>query len=135
MKKTEIFLIDDHDIVRTGIRKLLELEPNFEVIGEAQNADEALACLDKLEPTVLLIDIKMPGMDGIELTRQLKRKLPDCKILIFTLHGDYLSQALEAGASGYLLKDIRRTELIRLIKQALKGETVVSRNLDSVAVR
>ncbi|NLE07791.1 MAG: response regulator transcription factor [Dehalococcoidales bacterium] len=136
MSKIKVFLIDDHDIIRTGIRKMLELEPGFEVVGEACDADEAFACMDKLMvlgPSVILMDIKMPGMDGIELTRQLKRKLPECKILIFTLHSDYLSQAFKAGASGYLLKDIRRSELTRLIRQALKGDTVLSKNLGPAA--
>ena len=108
---------------------MLELEHDISVVGEASNADEALSILQEITPSIVLIDIKMPGMDGITLTRQIKQKYPSLDVVIFTLHGDYLNQAMDAGVSGYLLKDIRRDELSQSIRSVLSGKTVISKNI------
>lgn len=132
MNKISIVLIDDHDIVRTGIRRMLELEDDFSVLGEASRFEEAFSMLDETMPSIILMDIKMPGMDGVELTRRVKQKYPQCKVIMFTLHGDYLNQAIEAGASGYLLKDIRRGELAESIRRVHNGEQVISGDINRI---
>jgi two-component system response regulator DegU len=124
-----ILLVDDHGVVRDGLGRMLELEEDMKVVGEASNAEEALAMVELISPSVILMDIKMPGIDGIELTRQIKEKLPSCNIIMFTLHGDYLPQAIKAGASGYLLKDIRRAELSQAIRKVCQGQVVISEGI------
>ncbi len=128
-----ILLVDDHGVVRDGLGRMLELDEDMKVVGEASNAEEALAMVELIMPSVILMDIKMPGIDGIELTRQIKEKIPSCNIIIFTLHGDYLTQAIEAGASGYLLKDIRRAELSQAIRQVCQGQVVISDDISPMS--
>lgn len=130
MEKIKILLIDDHEVVRDGLARLIKMDGDMEVVGEASNAEEAFEVLDTVTPSVILMDIKMPGSNGIELTRQIKRKLPSIKILMMTLHGEYLAEAIKAGASGYILKDIKRLELTETIKRVYSGETVISAEVD-----
>ena len=132
MDKISVLLVDDHDIVRTGVKRMLELEHDISVVGEASSAVEALSVLEEITPSLVLLDIKMPGMDGITLTREIKMKYPALDVVIFTLHEDYLNQALDAGASGYLLKDIRRDELTESIRSVLDGHTVISKSIPEV---
>ncbi len=129
MSSIRILLVDDHQVVREGLRHMLKLEEDIEVIGEAGDAKEALAQAETLLPEVILMDIKMPGVDGIELTRQLKEKLPCCNVIMLTLYEEYLSQAIEAGATGYLLKDIKRDELIKAIRAAHQGRSPINMTL------
>ena len=124
-----ILLVDDHQVVREGLRHMLELEADMEVVGEAADAKEALTQVELLSPEVILMDIKMPGMDGIELTRQLKQKQPACNVIMLTLYDEYLAQAIEAGAVGYLLKDIKREELIRAIRAVHQGRSPLDLSL------
>lgn len=126
-----IFLVDDHEVVRDGLRHMLELEPDMEIVGEAGDAREALTQVEMLSPEIVLMDIKMPKIDGIELTQQLLLKWPSCKVIMLTLYDEYLAQAMEAGAKGYLLKDIRREELARAIRQIHQGKIVISENIAS----
>jgi len=100
---------------------MLELEDDIEVVGEAGEAKEAFTKVEQLSPDIVLMDIKMPGIDGVELTRQIKQKQPDCNIIMLTLYDEYLTQAIEAGAVGYLLKDIKREELVRAIRAVREG--------------
>ena len=123
MDTIKILIVDDHKVVCEGLRRMLELEEDIEVVGEASNAKEALSQAESLSPEVVLMDIKMPGTDGIELTRQLKEKQPSCNVLMLTLYDEYLAQAIEAGAVGYLLKDIKREELIRAIRTVHEGRS------------
>ncbi len=123
MDPIRIFLVDDHQVVREGLRRMLELEADFQVVGEAADAKEVLTQVELLSPEVILMDIKMPGVDGIELTRQLKEKQPSCNIIMLTLYDEYLTQAIEAGATGYLLKDIKREELVRAIRAVHEGRS------------
>jgi len=99
------------------------------VVGEAADAKEALTQVELLSPELILMDIKMPGVDGIELTRQLKQKFPSCNVIMLTLYDEYLTQAIEAGATGFLLKDIKREELIRAIRAVHEGRSPLNLSL------
>jgi len=129
MNTIRILVVDDHQVVREGLRRMLELEVDIEVVGEAADAKEALTQVQLLSPEVILIDIKMPGIDGIELTRQLKEKQPACNVIMLTLYDEYLAEAIEAGAVGYLLKDIKRDELIRAIRAVHQGRSPLNLSL------
>jgi len=129
MDTIRILLVDDHQVVREGLRHMLELEADIEVVGEASEAKEVLTKVETLSPDIILMDIKMPGVDGIELTRQLKEKQPSCNIIMLTLYDEYLTQAIEAGAVGYLLKDIKREELIKAIRAVREGRSPLNLSL------
>jgi len=132
MDVTKILLVDDHQVVRDGLRHMLEIEEDMEIVGEAGDARDAIGKVESLTPDVILMDIKMPGVDGVELTRQLKQQHPTANIIMLTLYDEYLTQAIEAGAVGYLLKDIKREELVRAIRAVREGRSPldlsVSRN-------
>jgi len=130
MDTIRILIVDDHQVVREGLRHMLELEADMEVVGEASDAKEAFAQVESLSPEVVLMDIKMPGGDGIELTRQIKEKLPSCNIIMLTLYDEYLGKAIEAGAVGYLLKDIKREELTRAIRAVHQGRAPLNLSLN-----
>jgi len=129
METIRILVVDDHQVVREGLRHMLELEADMEVVGEANGAKEALTQLELLSPEVILMDIKMPGVDGIELTRQLKEKQPSCNVIMLTLYDEYLTEAIEAGAVGYLLKDVKREELVRAIRAVHQGRSPLNLSL------
>ncbi len=123
-KPIRVFIADDHAIVRKGIRALLATEPEIEVIGEAGDGTEAVAEAEKLRPDVLLMDLVMPKMDGIEATRQITARFPGVRILVLTSFAadDKVFPAIKAGALGYLLKDSSPEELVQAIRQVHKGE-------------
>lgn len=123
MDKIRVLLVDDHQVLRDGLRHMLALEDDIEVVGEASSERTALAQAEALSPDVILMDIKMPGTDGLELTRQIKRQRPACNIIIFTFYDEYLPQAIEAGAIGYLNKDIKREDLARAIRAVREGRS------------
>ena len=129
MDTIRILVVDDHQVVREGLRHMLELEADIEVVGEASDAKEALTQVESLSPEIILMDIKMPGVDGIELTRQLKEKQPSCNIIMLTLYDEYLTEAIEAGAVGYLLKDVKREELVRAIRAVHQGRSPLNLSL------
>ena len=129
MDAIRILLVDDHQVVREGLRRMLELEADFQVVGEAADAKEVLTQVELFSPEVILMDIKMPEVDGIELTRQITQKHPSCKIIMLTLYDEYLTQAIEAGAVGYVLKDIKREELIRAIRAVKQGRSPLNLSL------
>ncbi len=129
MDTIRILVVDDHQVVREGLRRMLELETDIEVVGEAGGAKEALTQVESLSPEVILMDIKMPGVDGIELTRQIKEKQPFCSIIMLTLYDEYLTEAIEAGATGYLLKDVKREELVRAIRAVHEGRSPLNLSL------
>jgi len=108
---------------------MLELESDIEVVGEAGDAKETLTQVELFSPEVILMDIKMPGVGGIELTRQLKEKQPSCNIIMLTLYDEYLAEAIEAGAVGYLLKDVKREELVRAIRAVHQGRSPLNLSL------
>jgi len=125
----QILVVDDHQVVREGIGRLLGDEKGMELVGQGANSEEALLQVEMLSPDIILMDIKMPGVDGIELTRQLKQEYPECNVIMLTLYDEYLNQAMEAGARGYLLKDIRREELTEAIRRVHSGHVAISESI------
>ena len=123
MKKgIRLLLVDDHQVVREGLRRMLELEKEIQVVGEANNGEEAITKAIALSPDVVTMDLKMPGMDGIAATQEIKQQMPDVDILILTLYAeDFVRRAIEAGASGYLLKDSGCEQIIKAIHQVYDG--------------
>ncbi|MDX1377794.1 MAG: response regulator transcription factor [Anaerolineales bacterium] len=119
-----VYIAEDHQIVRRGIRQLLSTEAGIEVIGEASNGKEAVAAMDELKPDIVLMDLVMPVMDGIEAIRQIKAGHPSIQILVLTSFAtdDKVFPAIKAGALGYLIKDTSPEELINAIQQVHKGE-------------
>ena len=128
-ERIRVFIVDDHQLVRAGLRTMLELEPDFQVVGEVGDPRDALPGVTTLQPEIVLMDIQMPEMSGIELTRLLKEKQPDCRIVILSFFDQYLAQAIEAGADGYLQKDIKREELVRAIRAAHEGRSPLNLSL------
>ena len=124
MNKIRVFLADDHLILREGIRSLLGKVSDIEVVGEAGEGGETVAKVEQLAPDVVLMDITMPGMSGLEATKQIKQKYPQVKVLILTIHetSQYLSQMLQAGASGYVVKTTAASELISAIRAVHQGD-------------
>jgi NarL family two-component system response regulator LiaR len=120
-----VFVADDHAIVRNGIAAVLELVPDIEVVGEAENGREAFHRVEQLQPDVILMDLVMPEMDGIEATRRIKDRHPEVRILVLTTFAgeDKIFPAIKAGALGYHLKDSRPEELVQAIRQVHRGES------------
>src|ERR1700690_4215708 len=128
MKRITVLLAEDHTIVREGFRKMLELEKDFEVVGEAQEGREAVALAKKLRPAVVLMDIAMPRLNGLEATRQVLKALPATKVLILSAHSDdaYVKNATESGAMGFLLKQTSAHEVCLAIREVQKGNKFFS---------
>jgi len=124
---TRVMIVDDHAIVRAGLRALLFEEAAFDLVGEAAGGYEALELVEKTKPDVLILDLSMPDLDGISVTRKIKPNFPDLKILILTLHEDeaLLKEAIKAGAAGYILKRAAEAELISAIRTILRGDLYV----------
>jgi len=135
-KTITIFLADDHTIVRQGLAKLLEGEPNLRVVGEAENGREAVAKVEKLKPDIVLMDIAMPMLNGIEATRQIRKICPQTKVIILSMHSHdrYISELFGLGASGYLLKSSTGTDIINAIHTALKGSTYLSPSISDKVI-
>lgn len=133
MYKIRVLIVDDHPMIRAGMRGLLEAVADFEIAGEAGNGEEAVKLAAELKPDVIIMDIVMPKLNGIEATRQIKQASPTTAILILTAYSDiyYILGLLEAGACGYLLKDTRGEELVEAIRSVRAGESV----LDKVVTR
>lgn len=123
MDTIKLMLVDDHDVVRTGLRSFLETQNGFKVIAEAKNGQQALEKARETQPDIVLMDISMPDMDGIEATLQMKKMYPDCQILVLTVHADkqYFMKMLSVGASGYITKQAAADELIAAIQAVAAG--------------
>jgi DNA-binding NarL/FixJ family response regulator len=123
-----VLLADDHHLVRAGIRALLQSLPDVEIVAEAGNGQDALAALGRTKPDLALIDISMPGLNGLELAARATREVPETRVVILSVHGDasHVAQALRAGAKGYLVKDAAVDELPILIRSVMRGETYLS---------
>jgi len=128
MKKIRVLLVDDHTVLRQGLRSLLLDKPDMEVIGEAENGRQAVQLAAKLLPDVVVMDIAMPQLNGLEATRQITKELPTVKVLILSTYGEdeYVHQLTEAGAVGYLIKQTASTDLIEAIREAYKGNAYFS---------
>src|SRR5271154_3215122 len=128
MKRITILIAEDHTIVREGFRRMLELEGDLEVVGEAQDGRQSVEMAKKLHPDVVLMDIAMPMLNGLEATRQVIKDLPATKVLILSAHGDlaYITSAMESGAAGFLLKQSSAHEVYRAIREAHQGKTFFS---------
>ena len=127
MNKIRVLLVDDHEIVRLGLMTLINDQPNMKVVGEAGNASQAVKCVDKLRPDVVLMDIRMPGEGGIEATRQISASFPETKVVMLTSFGDneLLVRAIRAGAVGYILKQVGNEDLLRAVSAAANGEAIL----------
>jgi DNA-binding NarL/FixJ family response regulator len=128
MRRIRVLLAEDHTLVRKGLRALLDEADEITVIAEASDGREAISKVEERNPDVILMDISMPTLSGLEATRQICEQIPEAKILILTVHSsaEYILQALRAGASGYLLKQAAPTDLIRAIKAVYRGEAFLS---------
>jgi NarL family two-component system response regulator LiaR len=135
-----ILLVDDHAVVREGLRTFLELQDDFEIVGEAADGEEGVREAERLHPDVILMDLLMPGLDGVGAMRALRASLPDARVIVLTSFGDddRLLPAIQAGAAGYLLKDAQPSEVARAVRAANAGETlldpaVAARLVDAIA--
>ncbi len=127
MAKLRLVLVDDHEVVRLGLKTLLERHPQFEVIGEAGTAREAIDLVGRIRPEVVLMDIRLPGASGIEACEEITRSNPDVKVIMLTSYAedDMLFSAIRAGASGYVLKQIGGEDLIKAIESVGRGEALL----------
>jgi two-component system response regulator NreC len=127
----KVLIADDHAIVRAGLRALIGAEAGMELVGEAAGGYEAIALVEKIRPEVLVLDISMPDLDGISVTRNICPRFPDLRILVLTLHEDeaLLKEAIKAGAAGYILKRAAETELISAIQAILRGDLYVDQSM------
>ncbi len=128
MSKIRILLVDDHALFREGIASVLNSQHDMEVVGEASDGLEAVVMARKLRPDVILMDVSMPGSDGLEATRQIKQELPEARIVMLTVHDEdeKLFDAVRYGAQGYLLKTIRAAQLVEMIHTAHQGEAAIN---------
>src|SRR5580658_9066304 len=128
MKKITVLLAEDHMIVREGFRRMLELETDVEVVGEAQDGRQAVILAKKLRPKVVLMDIAMPLLNGLEATRQVLKSVPSTKVLMLSAHSDdaYVQTATESGAVGFLLKQTSAHDVCRAIREVESGKTFFS---------
>ena len=122
--KLKAMIVDDHLVVREGLKQLLEVDDEIQVIAEASNGLECLRQLDKLSPDFIFMDVRMPGISGIETTRLIHQKYPRIKIIVLTIYDDdqYVTEAIQAGANGYVLKKVQRDELIQIIRLVMGNQ-------------
>lgn len=131
VKPIRVLAVDDHVLFREGLVGILQAQPDFEVVGEAGDGMEALVKARELMPDLILMDIRMPGTDGLEATRLIKRELPQARIVILTVQDEdeKLFEAIQLGAQGYILKTIRSRELLKLLRGAVQGEAAITPGL------
>ena len=128
MSTSTVLLVEDHVVMRQGLKALLDDEPDLEVIGEAGDGREALQLVARLRPTVVLLDIAMPHLNGIEAARQIQQNFPEIKVVVLSMHAteEYVFQMLRAGAAGYVLKQSASTEVLNAIRAAVAGQLFLS---------
>lgn len=131
-----IFIVEDHTLLRAGLRALLTQDPDIEIVGEADNGRDAIRAIGMLSPNLVLMDISMPGMNGIEAMLDIKRRNPDTRILVLTIHKteEYIHASLRAGADGYILKDASHDELRVAIRSVLNGKTYLSPDISGKVI-
>lgn len=128
MKQLRVLLADDHALFREGLAGIIGAQPDMQVVGEASDGLEALVKAQELKPDLILMDVQMPGMDGLEATRQIKQVLPETVIVMLTIRDEdeKLFEALQNGAQGYMLKEIRSQDLLAMLRGAARGEAAIS---------
>ena len=136
MNKIRILLADDHQIVREGFRALLEAQPDFEIVAETGDGLEAVRLAEHQKPHVLVVDLMMPGLNGLEVARQISQRLPRTHVVVLSMHANeaYVLEALKNGACGYVLKDASAAELVRAVREANAGHRYLSPPLSEPAI-
>lgn len=136
MEKIKVLVADDHTILRQGIKALLDNQEGIEVVGEAKDGREAIKTIEEVFPDVILMDIAMPGLNGLEATRRIKKKFPKIKVVVLTMHAneEYIFQILKAGADGYLVKETAFQDLISAINAVCKGEAFMSPSISKTVI-
>ena len=126
--KNRIIIVEDHTILREGLRSLLSAKPEYEIIGEAEDGNAAIRCVEKLKPSLVLMDLSMPRMNGIDAIKEIKKRSPETKVLVLTVHktDEYIRATFQAGADGYVLKDSTHIELELAIQNVLSGKNFIS---------
>ena len=135
-EKHRIIIVDDHALVRAGLRRLLDDDPGIEVVGEAGNGHLAISAVDLLAPHLVLMDLTMPEMNGLVATLEIKRRHPEVRVLVMTMHKseEYVHASLDAGADGYLLKEATPEEFYEAIHSVLQGKTYLSSDVSAKVV-
>jgi len=130
-EKIKVFLVDEHTPVREGFAKMLELEPDMEVVGQTADPDEAVEMVKKLSPDIVLMDVRLSSTTGIEATKKIKEETPKVEVIILSMYNEdeYIFEAIKAGASGYVLKDISKDDLVRAIRVVHSGESLIQPSL------
>ena len=133
MDKIKVMIVDDHLVVREGLRQLLEIEDDIRVIAEAGSGLECLEMLEKTLPDLVFMDVRMPGISGIETTRLVCQRHPQVKVIVLTIYEDdqYVREAIKAGAKGYVLKKVGREELIRIVRDVMEGQAFLDPQVTS----
>ncbi len=136
MKTTKILIVDDHEVVRDGLKNILTSLDNISIAGEAGNGEDAVKMYSSLKPDLVIMDISMPGMNGIEATRVIKEKDPDARILILTMHDnqEYLNQIIRSGAKGFILKNTDKEELLDAVKTVASGDNFFSKDISKLII-
>jgi DNA-binding NarL/FixJ family response regulator len=134
---TRLVIVDDHELTRASLRNMLADEPDIEVVGEAANGREALLLCSRLRPDSVLMDVRMPKMDGLAATREVKQRYPQISVVMLTMHEnpDYLFEALKAGAAGYVLKDAPQEEVVEAVCRVQEGESPLDEELAARLLR
>ena len=122
-----LVIIDDHEMVREGLKAILVTEPDFSIVGEAANAEQALELIERLRPEIALLDVRLPGVSGIEVCRIVTEQYPETSVIILTSYTDeqLIAQCIQAGAKGFILKDVERFDLKRAIRAVARGEAAI----------
>lgn len=133
---TTIVLVDDHEVVRLGIRALLEAEPDFSVIGEASDGTQADRLVERLKPDILIIDLVMPGINGLEVTRHVSQRLSSTRVIVLSMHANesYVLEALRNGASAYVLKESSADDIVHAVREVVAGRRYLSPPLSERAI-
>jgi DNA-binding NarL/FixJ family response regulator len=141
MSKIKVMIVDDHTIVREGLKQLVSLEEDIEVVAEARNGLECLQLIDSVRPDLIFMDVRMPGINGIEATRLVCQKYPEIKVVMLTIYDDdhYVTEAVQAGAKGYIIKKINRDDLVKVIRHVVEDraflDPTVTATLFSVLIK
>ncbi|GBD10039.1 Transcriptional regulatory protein DevR (DosR) [Candidatus Thermoflexus japonica] len=127
MRRLRLLVVDDHEVVRLGLRLLLQNRPEFELVGEAESGAQALALVERLRPDLVILDVRLPDRDGLEVCREITERFPGVRVLILTAYPDeaFIVRAIEAGASGYVLKRAGSRELVQALEALARGEAIL----------